>query len=75
MEISCLSATIIFVVAFVDFAYAPVRAARRSKTEGGREAGRSDARLESLCSESLGAANLDANRMAECSSACALPPA
>ena len=68
MEISYLSAPIFFVVAFVDFSYPSFRAARRSKTEGGREAGRSDARPGSLCSECMGAADLDADRMAECSS-------
>ena len=69
MEISYLSAAIFFVVAFVDFSYPSFRAARRSKTEGGREAGSSDARPGSLCSECLGvAADLDADRMAECSS-------
>jgi hypothetical protein len=75
MEISYLSASIIFIAAFAVFAFLVFRAARTAKTEGGREAGRSDARPGSLCFECLGATNLDGHRMAECSSACALPPA
>jgi hypothetical protein len=75
MEISYLSASIILVAAFVVFTFLAFRGAIRAKTEGGGEAGRSDARPGSLCSECLGATNLDAHRMAECSSACALPPA
>jgi hypothetical protein len=75
MEITYFSASVIFIAAFAVFAILAFRTARRAKMEGGGEAGRSEARPGSLCSECLGATNLDARRMAECSSACALPPA
>ncbi|MGO9569734.1 MAG: hypothetical protein ACLP5H_19555 [Desulfomonilaceae bacterium] len=75
MEISYLSASIIFIATFVVFAYLAFRTARSVKTEGGSDSGGSGARHASLCYECLGAANLDEHRMAECSSACSLPPA
>ena len=54
MEINYLSASFIFIAAFVVFAILAFRAARSAKTEGGGEAGRSDARPGSLRSECSG---------------------
>ena len=75
MEITYFSASVIFIAAFAVFAILAFRAARRAKMEGGGDARGSDARPVILCSECLGATKLDAHRLAECSSACALPPA